>query len=99
LNNYDADHPVWIASSIAPTPPDVIIEKLSKSSIKPVEATSEAMMSDLMVIDDPDQEPEYDWINPIKIFLENQPLSDDSAEVECIVRKSKKCHLIDEILF
>jgi hypothetical protein len=52
-----------------------------------------------MVIDELDQEPSYDWMNPIKMFLENQPPSDDNAEVECITRKSKQYHLIDWILF
>jgi hypothetical protein len=32
LDNWDADHLAWIASSRAPTPPDVIIEKLTKHS-------------------------------------------------------------------
>jgi hypothetical protein len=34
LENYDADHLAWIASSRAPTPPDIIIEKLFKPSIR-----------------------------------------------------------------
>jgi hypothetical protein len=34
LENYDADLLVWIASSRAPTPPDVIIDKLFKPSIR-----------------------------------------------------------------
>jgi hypothetical protein len=33
------------------------------------------------------------------IFLENQPPSNDNAEVEHIVHKSKQYHLVDEILF
>jgi hypothetical protein len=36
---------------------------------------------------------------PIKMFLENQPPSDDNTEVERITRKSKQYHLIDGILF
>jgi hypothetical protein len=36
LKNRDADHVAWIASSRAPTPPDVIIERLFKHSLKPV---------------------------------------------------------------
>jgi hypothetical protein len=62
LDNHDVDHLVWIASSGAPTPLDIIIEKLSKPSVKPAESTSEAIEQDLMVIDDPDEEPAYDWI-------------------------------------
>jgi hypothetical protein len=52
-----------------------------------------------MVIDEPEQEPAYDWMNPIKIFLENQPPSDDNIQVESITRKSKMYNLIDGILF
>jgi hypothetical protein len=47
LNNHDANHLPWIASSRVPTPPDVIMVKLSKPSVKPAERISEA---DLMVI-------------------------------------------------
>jgi hypothetical protein len=50
-----------------------------------------------MVIEEPGQEPAYDWMHPIKMFLENQPPSDDNAEVERIARKSKQYHLIDGI--
>jgi hypothetical protein len=55
----------------APTPPDVIIEKLSKPSIKLAEPTNEAIKQDLMLIDEPEQEPMYDWMHPIELFLEN----------------------------
>jgi ribonuclease HI len=37
LDNRDAGHLAWIASSKAPTPSDVIIERLSKPSVKPVD--------------------------------------------------------------
>jgi hypothetical protein len=60
LDNRYADQLVWIASSRAPTPPDVIIEKLSKPSVEPAKSTSEAIEKDLMVIDEPDEEPAYD---------------------------------------
>jgi hypothetical protein len=99
LDNCDADHLVWIASSKAPTPPDIIIEKLSKHLVKPVEPTNEAIGQDLMVIDESEHEPIYDWMHLIKMFLENQPPSDDNAEVECIAHKSKQYHLIDGILY
>jgi hypothetical protein len=36
LENRDDDHQAWIASSRAPAPPDVIIERLFKHSLKPV---------------------------------------------------------------
>jgi hypothetical protein len=52
-----------------------------------------------MVIDESDQEPVYNWMNLIKMFLKNQPSSDDNAEVERIARKSKQYYLIDVILF
>jgi ribonuclease HI len=35
FDNRDADYLAWIASSKAPTPLDVIIERLSKPSMKP----------------------------------------------------------------
>jgi hypothetical protein len=60
LDNRDTNHLAWIASSRAPTPSDIIIEKLFKPSVKPIEATSEAIRQDLMVIDKVDQMPEYD---------------------------------------
>jgi hypothetical protein len=53
LNNRDADHLAWIASARAPIPPDIIIERLSKPSVKPAEPTNEAIRQDLMVIDEP----------------------------------------------
>jgi hypothetical protein len=52
LDNRDADHLAWIASSRAPTSSDVIIEKLSKPLVKPTEASNEAINQDLMVIDE-----------------------------------------------
>jgi hypothetical protein len=82
LDNRDADHLAWIASSRAPTPPDVIVERLSKPSVKPVELTSEKVGADLMVIDEPVQQLAYDWMSPIRAYLDNQPSSDDNAKVE-----------------
>jgi hypothetical protein len=52
LDNRDADHLAWIASSRARTPPDVIVEKLSKPSVKPEESISEATGANLMIIDE-----------------------------------------------
>jgi hypothetical protein len=60
LDNRDADHLACIASYRAPTPVDVIVEKLSKPSVEPEESTSEATGANLMVIDEPTQEPAYD---------------------------------------
>jgi hypothetical protein len=96
LDNRDADHLAWIAFSRAPTLLDVIVEKLSKLSVKPAEPASEA---DLIVINETDQEASYDWMSPIKMFLDNQPPSDDSAKVERITHKSKMYHLIDRVLY
>jgi hypothetical protein len=94
LDNHNADHLAWIASSRAPTPLDVIIEKLSKPSVKPEESTSKAE-PELMIID----EPSYDWMGPIRAYLDNQPRSDDNAKVECITCKSRMYHLIDGVLY
>jgi hypothetical protein len=96
LDNQDADHLAWITSSKASTPPDVIIEKLTKP---PVKAGEPAEQADFMVIDGPDQEPTYDWMTPISMFLENQPPSDDNVEVERIARNAKMYHLIDGVLY
>jgi hypothetical protein len=97
LDNRDADHLTRIASSRVSTPPDIIIKKLSKPSVKPAEPTNEAIKQDLMVIDEPEHEPIYDWMQPIKMFLKNQPPLDDNAEVDRTVCKSKQYHLVDGI--
>jgi hypothetical protein len=99
LDNHDTHHLAWISSSRAPTPPDVVVEKLSKHLVKLAEAISEAINQDLMVLHELEHEPVYDWMSSIKMFLEKQPPLDDNAEVECITRKSKLCHLIGGILF
>jgi hypothetical protein len=99
LDNHDANHLAWIASFKAPTPPHVIVEKLSKPSVKPDESTSEAIGTDLMVIDEPDEQPAYDQMSLIRAFLDNQPPLDDNAKVEHITRKSQMYHLIDGVLY
>jgi hypothetical protein len=98
LENRDADHLAWIASSRALTPPVVIIERLMKPSLKPEESTSE-VGPEFMVIDGPAQQPAYDWMSPIRVYLDNQPPSDDNAEVKCIACKSRMYHLLDGILY
>jgi hypothetical protein len=57
LDNRDTDHLAWFASSRAPIPSDVIIEKLTKPSIKSVETLRE---TDLMIIDGSEQQLEVD---------------------------------------
>jgi hypothetical protein len=99
LDNRDANHLAWIAPSRAPTPPDVIIKKLSKPLVKSAEENTEATQPVLIVIDEPEQETTYDWMNSIKMFLDNQPPSNDNAEVERIACKSKMYHLIDGVLY
>jgi hypothetical protein len=90
------DHLAWIASSRAPTPSDVIIEKLTKPSVKAVEMLKE---TDLMIIDGANQQSEIDWMSPIKVYLDNQPISDDNAEIERIACKSRMYHLMDGVLY
>jgi hypothetical protein len=53
----------------------------------------------LMIIDGAEQQPEIDWMSHIKAYLDDQPISDDNAEIECITRKSRMYHLIDEVLY
>jgi hypothetical protein len=55
LDNLDIDHLAWIASSIVPTPLDVIIKKLSKPSVKAVESSETTVEQNLMIIDEPKQ--------------------------------------------
>jgi hypothetical protein len=69
LDNRNAVHLAWIASSKSPTLPDVIIERSSKPSVKPEESISEAIKPDVMVIDEPNEEPAYDWMQLIRMFL------------------------------
>jgi hypothetical protein len=51
FDNRDAHHLAWIASSRDPTPPDAIVERLSKPLVKLEESISKAG-PELMVIDD-----------------------------------------------
>jgi hypothetical protein len=98
LDNRDADHLAWIASSKAPTPQNVIVERLSKHSVKLEESTSE-VGPELMVIDELAQQPTYDWMSSIRAYLDNQPPSDDDAKVERITHKSRMYHPIDSALY
>jgi hypothetical protein len=66
--------------------------------VKPEESISKTG-PELMVIDDIALQPAYDWMSPIKAYLNNQPPSDDGAKVERITRRSKMYHLIDEVLY
>jgi hypothetical protein len=68
LDNQDVDHLAWIASSRVPIPSDVIVEKLTKPSIKAVETVRETY---LMIIDGAEQQLELDWMSPIKEYLDN----------------------------
>jgi transposase InsO family protein len=54
---------------------------------------------ELMAIDGEEPEPADDWMQPIRLFLENNPPPDDNAEAERIARKAKQYQLIDGILF
>jgi hypothetical protein len=96
LDNRDANHLAWTASSRVPIPSDVIIEKLTKPSIKMVETLREI---DLMIIDGSEQQPEIDWMSPIKAYLENQLILDDDAEIEHIACKSRMYYIIDGVLY
>jgi hypothetical protein len=72
---------------------------LTKPSVRPIEEAIDAAKLDLMVIDEPEQGLAYDWMSPIKMFLDNQPPLDDNTEVERIARKVKMYHVIDGILY
>jgi hypothetical protein len=72
------------------------MEKLTKPSVKAAEPAEEA---DLIVIDGPDRQPAYNWMSSIRAYLDNQPLSDDNAEIERVTHKSRMYHLIDGVLY
>jgi hypothetical protein len=38
-------------------------------------------------------------MSPIKVYLDNQPISDDDAEIKRIAHKPRMYHLIDEVLY
>jgi hypothetical protein len=67
-------------------PSKVIVEKLTKPSVKLEETLRE---TDLMIIDGAEQQPEIDWMRPIKVYLDNQPISDNNAEIERIASNPK----------
>jgi hypothetical protein len=52
-----------------------------------------------MIINGAEQQLEIDWMSPIKAYLDNQPISDDNAEIEHIAHKSRTHHLIDGVLY
>jgi hypothetical protein len=45
----------------------------------PAEEDSDATKPDLMVINELEQDPTYDWMSPIRAFLDNKPPSDDNV--------------------
>jgi ribonuclease HI len=96
LDNRDVDHLACIASSRAPIPPDVVLERLAKPSVKETESSEDTCF---MVIDGPDQQSGCDWMSQIRSYLENHPLADDNAEIECIACKSMMYRLIDGVLY
>jgi hypothetical protein len=53
----------------------------------------------LMIINGAEQQPEIDWMSPIKVYLDNQSISDDNAEIEHIARKSRMYHIIYGVLY
>jgi hypothetical protein len=79
-------------------PLDVIVERLSKPLVKPEESTSKVGPK-LMIIDEPAQQAAYDWMSPIRAYLDNQPPPDNNTEVEPITCKSRMYHLIDGVLY
>jgi hypothetical protein len=90
------DHLAWIASSRVSILTDIIIEKFTKPSIKSLEAVRE---TDLMIINRVEQQPEVVWMSPIKACLDNQPISDDNADIKRITRKARMYHLIDGVVY
>jgi hypothetical protein len=55
--------------------------------------------ADLIIINGAEQQPEIDWMSPIKVYLDHQPISNYDAEIERIAHKSRMYHLIDGVLY
>jgi hypothetical protein len=91
------DNPLISEVVLSQTPPDVIVERF-KPSVKSEESTSQAEL-ELMIIDEPVQQPTDDWMSLIRAYLNNQSSSDDNTEVKHIAHKSRMYHLIDGVLF
>jgi hypothetical protein len=66
--------------------------------VKSEESTGQAEL-ELMIIDEPTQQPVDDWMRQIRAYMNNQPPSDDNVEVEHVAHKSRMYHLIDRVLF
>jgi hypothetical protein len=60
MDNKDQDHLTSVASSRAPMPLDVIIERLAKPSVNYKDQDIELAAQDLMVIDDKEPKTSYD---------------------------------------
>jgi hypothetical protein len=54
-----------------------------------VKAAETLKEMDLMIIDGAEQQSEINWMSHIKVYLDNQPIPDDNAEIERIARKSR----------
>lgn len=73
--------------------------KIEKPSVASTTATVDTVDQELMAIDEEEPEPANDWMQPIRLFLENNPPPDDNTEAERIARKAKQYQLIDGIQF
>lgn len=101
LDNRDADHLAWIASSRSPVPEDVVLEKMLVPSTaaphKGLELPEEPIV---MVIDGPDGvQDEGDWRLPIQSYLECDLPPDDSAEAQRMAHKARVYVLMDDELY
>jgi hypothetical protein len=66
--------------------------------VKPEESAGQTEF-ELLIIDEPVQQPVDNWMSLIRAYLDNQLPSDDNAKVERIARKSRMYHLVDGVLF
>ena len=101
IDNQDADHLAWIASSRAPVPDDVIIQILTTPSITIKNEATPLTGNDIMIIDNQEpEEPEEDWRTPIKacVVQELSPGVDDAA-TQRMMRKARVYTVIDGELY
>ena len=83
LDNKDADHLAWIASSRSPVPEDVILEKLSTPSAAIQSQGLPSAGAEVMLLDMPNEYGQVeDWRVLIRNYLKSNLPPDDSPEAQ-----------------
>jgi hypothetical protein len=86
MDNRDANHLAWVTTSRALMPPDVIVERLAKPSIKTKH--QDVGSAYLLIIDGKEPNEGDNLMQSIRTFLENWLVPDDNVEAERVACKS-----------